>query len=158
MLTVGIGEYVITKKEDENIITHALGSCVAFILYCPESKNTALAHIVLPKMERLEQYTYLQRKPSYFANIIVPKILDDFLKAKGCRKDMLQVALVGGANAQNSADIFKVGAKNIEMIKTLLRGYDIKAKKIDVGGFVSRTVQINVANGEIKIKSQNMII
>lgn len=158
MLTVGIGEYAITRNQEENIITHALGSCVAFVLYCPVTKKTALAHIVLPKADRNEQYEYLKKKPSYFASLIVPKLMDEFLKDKNCQKNMLQIALVGGANAQNPADIFKVGARNVEMIRQLLIPYGILPQKTVTGGFVSRTVQINVESGEIKIKSQNMVI
>ncbi len=158
MLIVGIGEYSITDNVEETIITHALGSCVAFIVRCPHTRKTALAHIVLPQVSRREQYSYLETKPGYFADVIVPKLLGEFLSGNKCEKNQLQIFLAGGATSKNSKDIFRVGTRNVEMIKHLLKSYGLKPQKIEVGGLVSRTVEINVADGEVEIKSQRMTI
>jgi len=158
MLTVGIGEYKISNEMNETIITHALGSCIALIMYCPKNKYTALAHIVLPGLSIKEQAEYLIRKPSYYADSIVPKMADFFVNKLACRPEQLQVHLVGGADALNHKDIFKVGKKNIDMIVKILSNYNIVPDKMEVGGNISRTVSVDVNHGQVSIKSQNMIL
>ena len=158
MITVGIGEYAMTNNQKEKIITHALGSCVAFIIRCPISQNTALAHIVLPTLDRNDQFKYLDTKPSYFADFIIPKLIDEFLINKKCEKTQLQVLLTGGAHSLNPNDMFHVGERNLQMIEKILDNYGILPKKIEVGGTKSRTVEVNVADGEVIINSQNMRI
>ncbi len=158
MLIVGIGEYAISNNINEHIITYALGSCVAFMLHCPITKNTALAHIVLPTSELYGQTGYIKNKPGYFADYIVPRLIEDFLERKNCQKNKLEVFLAGGAISNNPDDIFKVGTKNVEMIKYLLREYKIIPQKAEVGGLMSRTVKISVASGQVSIKSHKIII
>lgn len=158
MLVVGIGEYIISKKENESIITHALGSCVAFIIYCPETKYTALAHIVLPQSNDYRNEWSLDEKKGYFADLIVPSLLDFFLSNKKCNRYNLQVSIVGGADALNKNDIFEVGKKNIASILRILTTYQILPKKMDIGSNESRTVSVKVSNGEIIIKKQKMIL
>ena len=158
MLVVGIGEYIVSKDVGEQIITHALGSCVAFILRCPTTKKTAMAHVVLPEVDRTEQYQYLETKPGYFADIIVPQLLKDFLRDGFCRKEQLQIILVGGADSKNPNDIFKVGLRNVDKIKKFLKEYGIEPVKMEVGGSFSRTVEVNISDGSVTIRSQNMVI
>lgn len=158
MLTVGIGEYMISNDLEETIITHALGSCVALIVHCPINKQTALAHIVLPQVENRDKSQQLSHKPSYFADVIVPQIVTFFTEINLCNRSQLQVFLVGGADALNENDVFKVGSRNVKMIKQILRSYEIVPYNIDVGGNVSRTVSIKVNNGQVTIEKRNMIL
>ncbi|MBN2220565.1 MAG: chemotaxis protein CheD [Vallitaleaceae bacterium] len=158
MITVGLGEYAISVDEKEELITYSLGSCVALILRCPNTKKTAMAHIVLPKAEREDHYTLLSQKPGYFANRIVPKLICHFLQDTGCTVSDLEVILVGGANSMNDQDIFRIGSKNVEEIQRILEQYQLKPKEIDVGGFVSRTVRIAVHSGVVQVAKTKMII
>lgn len=158
MLMVGIGEYAITDDLDEIIITHALGSCVALIIHCPTTKHTALAHIVLPEVTYSEQSKNRGDKPSYYADVIVPKLMEKFLNNTYFRGNHLLIQLVGGANSLNKEDSFHVGFRNIEMIKNILRSYGIVPYKMDVGGNISRTVSVNVKDGNVIVKSHNMIL
>ncbi|MFA9378399.1 MAG: chemotaxis protein CheD [Lachnotalea sp.] len=157
MLTVGIGEYAISDDIEEIIITHALGSCVALIMHSPASKHTALAHIVLPEIGSVERSRLISDKPSYYANVIVPKLIEYFSKYSMNRND-IQIHLVGGADSLYKQDVFHVGARNITMIKDILRDYNLMTYTTDVGGNVSRTVMVSVKDGEVNIKSQKMIL
>jgi chemotaxis protein CheD len=66
MIHIGIGEYIITDSTDETITTHALGSCVALILYCKKTKHTAMAHIALPKPSEETNLDYYKKKTGLF--------------------------------------------------------------------------------------------
>jgi len=158
MLTVGIGEYMISDDIKETIITHALGSCVALIVHCPINKQTALAHIVLPQVENRDKSQQFSHKPSYFADMIVPQIVTFFTEINLCKTSQLQVFLVGGADALNKNDVFKVGSRNVKIIKRILKSYEIVSYNSDVGGNVSRTVSVKVNNGHVSIKKRNMIL
>lgn len=158
MINVGIGEFIITEAEDETIITHALGSCVALILYCKNTKHTAMAHIVLPEpSNKLSLETY-KMKPGYFATDVVPKLLQHFTERLKCNRNELVVHVIGGADSIQVNDVFLVGKKNVAMIKRLLEFYGIPIDYIDTGGNLSRTVSIESSNGLVHIKKQKMIL
>ena len=53
---------------------------------------------------------------------------------------------------------FKVGEKNISKISSILKKNGLRAIKNDTGGNISRTVSIDVKDGNILIKQQNMIL
>jgi chemotaxis protein CheD len=158
MVIVGIGEYAINSAEDEVIITHALGSCVALLIHNPFTKDTALAHIVLPQLNRHHVAPHLRDKPAYYADIIVPQLMDCFLRNALINKNRLQIHLVGGADSLNQDDVFRVGMRNTDMIKKILRSYGVIPCYMDVGGNISRTVQINVNDGNVMVKRNNMIM
>lgn len=156
MLIVGIGEYAITNEMNEIIVTHALGSCVALVIYCPITKHTALAHIALPYSHQRDQQDCFSNKPAYYADVIVPQLVEYFLKRGYCKKNQLQISLIGGAAALSKNDVFQVGKMNIVMVKSILRHYDMRPQQLDVGGNLSRTVY--VSNGQVTVKCQNMIL
>jgi chemotaxis protein CheD len=127
-------------------------------MYCTETKYTALAHIVLPEIGSREKSQFLIDKPGYFADIIVPKIAEFFLKKNNCRSPQLQVYIAGGADSLNKNDVFQVGSRNAEMVKKILEKYQIVPDEMDIGGNISRTVSIEINNGRVTIKRQNMIL
>lgn len=158
MINVGIGEFIITEAEDETIITHALGSCVALILYCKKTKHTAMAHIVLPEPSNKLSLEPYKMKPSYFATDIVPKLLQHFTGRLNCNRNELVVHVIGGADSIEVNDVFLVGKKNVAMIKKLLESYGIRIDYLDTGGNSSRTVSIKSSSGLVQVKKQKMIL
>lgn len=153
MISIGIGEYAITDERQEIVVTHALGSCVALVLYCPKSKYTAMAHVVLPKRD--SDFMRDSKKEAYFAHDIIPKLLDFFIEDQACKKHELKVMMVGGAQAAGK-DLFKVGERNVEEVRQILQGYNLNYDDSEVLGRYSRSVQIEVETGEVTIKKQKM--
>ncbi len=158
MIVVGIGEYAITNTIEETIITHALGSCVAVIIYCGKNKYTAMAHVVLPKPTDRTNMENYKMKPGYFATDIVPKLLRYFTDELECKKNDLEVYIVGGADSMQEEDVFFVGKKNVAMVRHLLNTNGIRTYASDTGGNLSRTVSIQCSDGHVFIKRQNMIL
>lgn len=158
MLTVGIGEFVISNDPGEIIVTHALGSCVALILHCNHTKHTAMAHIVLPENSEIRNQALYKMKPGYFATDIVPVMVEYFLKELSCRKSQLEVYLVGGAVSSQTTDRFLVGQKNKAMVNHLIKGYGLKMDDSETGDRYSRTVKVKISNGQVHVKRQNMIL
>ncbi len=158
MIVVGIGDYKVTNNVNETIITHSLGSCLAVIVHCPVKKLTAMAHVVLPVMERVDQNNYHKERPGFFAEKIVPYMLDTFINYYKCPKEKLQVVLIGGAKHQSELDVFQIGPRNVEVTLKVLKEYNIKPHKIDVGGYFSRTVEVHSIDGIVTVQKRKMII
>lgn len=158
MYIVGIGEYVITDNPEESIVTHALGSCVALIIHSPKTKYTAMAHIVLPKASETRKPEDSNLRPAYFAENIIPGLINFFNRETRELNRDLKVYLVGGAEARDPQDVFRVGSRNVAYIRNKLRQYNIVPVKEIVGGQVSRTVTVDVETGSLDIKQQKMIL
>lgn len=156
MISIGIGEYAITDVKDEKIVTHALGSCVALIMHCPKTKCTAMAHIVLPEQD-VNHQRVIERE-AYFADDIVPKLVNFFKKRSYCSNKDLKVLLVGGAVSSNKSDLFKVGERNVSKVKSILDSHQIKYDASEVLGRYSRTVEIEIETGDVIIKRQEMFL
>ncbi len=155
MITVGIGEYAITDIIEEHITTHALGSCVAIIVHCPYTKCTAMAHIVLPSQDR--NNLKVVEKEAYYAEDILPKMIDFFISKPNCNKNRLKVMMVGGATKKGN-DVFYVGQRNVRTVKNILDSYGLNYEASEILGQFSRTVTIEVETGIVTIKKQQMIL
>ena len=153
MLIVGIGEMVFSENTDEVIVTHALGSCVAIIMHCTKTRKTAMAHVVLPHSKGDDQL-----KQAYYADATTETMLHYFRADGRYDKKSLRIQLIGGADARNRNDIFKVGARNIASISKVLKANYMTYVAEEIGGHYSRTVTVNVGNGEIGIYKQRMRI
>lgn len=152
---LGIGEYAITRSPQDALITYALGSCLAILIYCPQKHMAGMAHIALP--ERLSGGLKHQHKPAYFADEAVPLLLAPFEVQRGYRADKLQVHLIGGAVSRFEKDPFQVGQRNLEKVKALLRYHGLRYTAVDVGGHLSRTVEFDLGTTALVVKTQAML-
>lgn len=60
--------------------------------------------------------------------------------------------MVGGAISKDQRDYFKVGQKNLQVIKRILDDYGLEYKDQETLGHYSRTVRVDVDTGDIVIK------
>lgn len=132
-LRVTIGDYKIVKNPD-SLITIGLGSCVGIVVYDEVTKIMGMAHILLPKSE-----DYLKsNNPLKFADICVPKMVDEIKKNGGSQK-RLRAKIAGGANMFNSL-ANNVGSKNVVEVERILSELNIPIVSRDVGGNKGRTL------------------
>ncbi len=151
-LILGIGDFGVSKDPSQSIKTYALGSCVAVILYSPTLPVAGMIHIALP--ESKVNPGRAKEKPGFFADSGIPKLLDALGKIGGpTRGKGMKVKLVGGASIMDKNQIFNIGKRNLLAIKKILWAHGLGAVGEEVGGTISRTVSINISNGEVKIFS-----
>ena len=50
-IVIGIGEFAVTTNAQAEIVTHALGSCVAVCLWDPVSHVAGMLHFLLPEAQ-----------------------------------------------------------------------------------------------------------
>ena len=150
-IIIGIGEYAISNKKEDVLKTYALASCVGITMYCPLTKVGGMIHIALPNHHITELN---HSKPGYYASLGVPLLLDMMEKKFHCKKDNLIIQLFGGADSINKMDCFNIGRKNINAITNLLTKMSLKYSFTSVGGHLSRTIEMDIESGQIKMHTQ----
>lgn len=152
LIKVGIGDYKVGKAPS-TLISYGLGSCIGVSLYDPKLKVGGLLHIMLPDSTQ----SRASENPMKFADTGFPMMLDDVLKL-GASRFRLVAKMAGGAQMfafASSTDIMRVGERNAEAIKNMLKKHNIKLLSEDCGGTYGRTVQIDLNTGAYKIKTVN---
>jgi chemotaxis protein CheD len=157
MLVVGLGEIQISKEHDMVLACLGLGSCIGIIAYDPFVKVGAMVHVVLPLGEDAPS----EKAPAKYANHAIPHMLREMEKM-GVIKNRLVVKIVGGAKIISSIpanSVLNIGIRNIEAVKNLLDGHRLIIKAEDIGGFLGRSVWLDISTGVTKVKtSQSEIV
>lgn len=151
---VEIGGIIISDKPSDAIKTYGLASCVAVTAYCRNKKIAGMIHISLPNAAGdLKNY-----KNGYFANIGLPIFLKKLIYEYSCIKEEMDLKIFGGAKSINNSDVFDIGSRNLEVVKEILNNHSFHYRMVATGGFVSRTVELSVESGEIKLSELPMKI
>ena len=148
-LIVGISDCQWSTAEDTNIITYALGSCIAVCLYDPRAKVGGMLHYMLPESDRNRQKTQLN--PYTFADSGIPLL---FRKAYelGALKNRLLVYAFGGAQVTTDQETFNIGKRNQLALRKLLWKSGVMLQGMAVGGRLSRTVRLEISSGRVFVK------
>jgi len=153
--TVGIGEIATSANSEDRIITHALGSCVAVTFYCKTTKVAGMIHIALPSRPQTSTVT---TKVGYYADEGLKYIIETLHQQYNFNFYSASIHIIGGANPSKSKDIFMIGARNLQAVRNYFSLRNVPFIELDVGGTVSRTVELTVIDGLISIRKQPLII
>lgn len=152
LIRVGMADYKVGKAP-ATVISYGLGSCIGISLYDPQTKIGGLLHIMLPDSTQARA----SDNPAKFADTGLPLMLKDVL-AQGASRARLEAKIAGGAQMfafANATDIMRVGARNAEAAKKMLKDLGIKLVAEDTGGTYGRTVSINLEDGVYTVKTIN---
>ncbi len=149
-MIVGISDMKVSKNPKEHLITFSLGSCIGIAIWDDVVKVGGLLHYMLPD-SRLDRER-ARSNPYMFGDSGIP-ILFKMAYRLGATKQNLTVRMVGGSQLMDSAGIFNIGQRNYEIAKLLFAKNSITPSKIDVGGSVNRTLSIDVATGQVILKT-----
>lgn len=150
LIKVGMADYKVGRNP-ANLISYGLGSCVGIALYDPVTKVGGLAHIMLPDSKQARS----AENPAKFADTALPLMLDDIIKL-GAVKSRIIAKIAGGAQMftfANATDIMRVGERNAEAVKMVLKKLDIKMLAEDTGGNYGRTVELKLDSGIYRVKT-----
>lgn len=152
---IGIGEYMISRRRGDRLITHALGSCVAVTFYLKDKNIGGMIHIALPKAK---EAIVDVKKRSYYADVGLPLMINELKSKYGCNLNELDIRMFGGADSINPKDQFRIGEKNLLVVEAILKDYALKFDKTETGGVKSRTIEMDLQTGVIKIRKQSIVI
>ena len=149
-LKVGIGDMKFTRGNNI-IITYALGSCIGITFYDPVIKLGGLLHIMLPSRSDAND-----PKVFKYADTGIRETVRK-LTAFGMVKTRTVVKIAGGAKMfemkGGSSDFGNIGQRNAAMVKKVLMEERMRITAEDTGGSYARTMLLNVATGDVVIRT-----
>ncbi len=148
VIMLGVGDHGASASKGEVVKTMALGSCVGVITLCPKTRCVGMAHVALPESSISPDRA--KDRPAYFVDTGIPALLKAMEKAgaSGNPRGYI-VKLAGGASIMDSNNTFNIGKRNCLALRKVLWKYGMGAKSEDVGGNISRTVEVHVATGKV---------
>lgn len=148
---VGIGEYAISCCPLDTIKTFALSSCVAVTVYDPINTAAGMVHIALPSPSNFQSGIMF---PHRYATTALPLLLNNMSNILKCSYGNFELKLFGGANSIRNGDVFNIGHKNIEAVIRTLESLNLRCRYADLGGKISRTIEMEVGSGYINVITQ----
>lgn len=146
-IKIGIGDMNILRQEG-TLITYALGSCVGITLYDPMIKLGGLLHIMLPQAGNQRNST-----PYKFADTGIQEMLRK-MSVFGGVKNRYICKIAGGAQMFSmTGPIGNIGERNVVMVRKILGEQNITISGEDVGKNIARTMLIDVATGQVKVRT-----
>jgi chemotaxis protein CheD len=150
LIKVGMADYKVGQNP-ASLISYGLGSCVGIALFDPIAKVGGLAHIMLPDSTQARATD----NPAKFADTALPLMLSDIIKLGGT-KSRIVAKIAGGAQMftfTNATDIMRVGERNAEAVRLVLKKLDIRLLAEDTGGNYGRTVELKLDTGIFRVKT-----
>jgi len=155
-LRVGIGEFAVSDRPDDLIITAALGSCVAVCLWESTAGVAGMLHFLLP--DARSNPVRAKAEPAAFADSGIP-MLFHAAYALGAQKKRCRVWLIGGADvAGHAPGMLTMGRRNVLAARSVLWQNGIMVHGESVGGSAPRTVTVAVASGQVTVKSDGRVV
>ena len=128
---------------------HGLGSCVAVALYDPTTKLGGLGHMLLPHGPTKEAAS----SESKYVDAGITLMVEELVEA-GANRSALLAKITGGANMFESVYqtlINSIGARNARSARETLAKLGIPVTGEEVGGNRGRTVEFDLASGEMLV-------
>ncbi|HHV72072.1 MAG TPA: chemotaxis protein CheD [Clostridia bacterium] len=150
VIRVGMADLGIAKCPD-SLLTAGLGSCVGVCLYDSVAKVGGLAHIMLPDSNSARS----KENPAKFADTAIPLTIEKMSK-EGAVKKRIVAKIAGGAQMfsfSNGSDIMKIGERNINAVKRILKELGIALVAESTGGNYGRTIELKTDTGILTIRT-----
>jgi len=144
-LLVGIGEFRVAKKAV--LKTIGLGSCIGIALYDPHVKVGGLAHVMLPQSKN-----GTVRSAKYADHAI--EMMSEAMERLGASRKRMVAKIAGGAQIfrHMTMDMLKIGDRNVESVRSILKNFGIRLVSEDVGGEQGRTIYFFTEDGRMLVK------
>lgn len=147
-LIVGMGDMLVSDDSSAQLVTYALGSCVGITIYDPIAKVGGLLHAMLP--DAASNPSRAAVRPLMFVDTGLTAMFHT-VYALGGQKARMAVKICGGAAFLDAKKIFRIGELNIESAFAILARNGVPVAASETGGTVSRTVRLDLANGNVTL-------
>ena len=149
-LIVGVGGLAVSNNQAIILTTYSLGSCLGVTIYDPVCRSGGMLHAMLP--DSAINAAKAAEKPGMFVDTGMVALLHGILALKAA-KGRMQICVVGGAQFLDTTGYFNIGQRNYASLTKLLGQEGLAVDAKDVGGKVSRTLTLDMHNGEVRVKS-----
>lgn len=153
---VGIGEFAVSAEGRGQIVTHALGSCIAVCIWDPLVRVGGLLHFLLPDSSLNPEQA--RRTPATFADTGLPRLFHAAYDL-GLAKGRCRVALIGGAEVAGLAGSgsLNVGKRNTLAARRMLWANGLLIHGDVTGGHAPRSVTLDLGHGRVVVMSGRQI-
>jgi chemotaxis protein CheD len=132
------------------LMTAALGSALGLMIHDPVACVGGLLCAMLPTANINPEKA--RTNPCFFVDVGVPELFRSVCDLGGDRSRMI-VKAAGCASPMGAAEAFRIGERNYEMVRRVLRAEGARIGAEDVGGTISRTLLLDLETGVTKIRS-----
>lgn len=143
MVKVFPGEFYITRKTDEMIVT-VLGSCVSACIRDPAVGIGGMNHFMLAEHSSGGWGNDL--RSARFGNFAMEKLINELIKA-GCKRERLEIKVFGGGNVTDSSNA--VGTDNADFVLRYLQAEGLRCAAKDLGGSHPRRIHYYPQTGRV---------
>lgn len=147
-ITVEIADLKVSSNPSVVLVTYALGSCIAVMVYDPVMKAAGMIHYMLPLSESSPEKA--TERPAMFADTGIP-LLFHSMYSLGCKKPDLIVKVAGGGSLYDDNGHFAIGQRNYTILRKMFWKAGVMIAAEDVGGTKSRTARLFVDTGRCTI-------
>ena len=147
---VGVADMVVSNDSSAEIVTYSLGSCLGVTIYDPVKKIGGLLHLMLP--DSTIDAAKAIGAPFMFVDTGVPRLFHAAYNL-GAERRRLVVKVAGGAQLLDQQGVFNIGSRNFAALEKLLAQNGLNIHATDVGGLSSRTIRLDLANGNFSVKT-----
>ena len=148
-VVVDIADLAATNNQNATLTTYSLGSCLGVAIYDPISKVGGLLHAMLP--DSTINPAKASSQPAMFIDTGVPALFRAAYEFQA-QKHRLRICVAGGAQIMDSTGFFNIGKRNYEAMMGIFQAHGLKVHAAQVGGLSSRSMYLNVATGEVRLK------
>lgn len=150
MTKVGMADLKVVKHPGA-LTTLGLGSCIGICLYDPSTKIIGMAHIMLPSSKTIKNNSNIAK----FADTAMIELMSN-MKKEGANMRRLVSKIAGGSQMfkfSSGNDMMKIGQRNAEAVREMLRVNKIPLLADDTGGNFGRTIEFSSETGGLLIKT-----
>jgi len=150
---VGVADMKVSNRTDDTIVTYSLGSCIGLAIYEPQAVVGGMLHYMLPSSAI--DAVKAESNPFMFADTGIPALFKQIYEL-GAEKSRIKVFVAGGAEIMDQEGIFNLGRQNYSALMQILTKNNVSIWKQAVGGYSNRTVKMEVASGNIYLKTSGL--
>lgn len=150
-IIVGVGEHRVSNDPNTVISTYALGSCLGITAYDAVHKVGGLLHAMLPSSQTASN---ANSRRGMFVDTGFADLLEDMAEL-GASMTQIQFKVFGGAKVLQADRFFRIGEKNAEALEALMAEHGYQPAVWEVGGNLNRTIKLNNATGQVRVKMPN---
>lgn len=150
LIKVGMADLKVCLSPN-SITTLGLGSCVGIAIRDTANKVGGLAHVMLPDSTAIRQNSNTYK----FADTGIVELVR-LMELEGAKRSRMVAKIAGGAQMfafQNKSDLVRVGERNVEASKAMLKKLGIPILAEDTGANFGRTVIFYPETGDYVIRA-----
>lgn len=136
----------IFASKKQHLVTTVLGSCVGVCLFDTKLKVGGINHYMLPL------WNGKGLASPKFGNIAIEKLYDKMLSFGCNEKDIIAKVFGGGEVLETNIKHFKIGERNIEIARQVLKELDVRIVASSVGGKLGRKIIYDTGTGNVMHK------